>query len=329
MNENLYTEIIGKITPILTGSQLGEISGIIKSALCKYDVISTADERENTQHSNRQLLDTFISAKRVEGCSDKTLEVYRNYLSFWIKDFVGSILNATTNDMRLYLAHLQSDRKNTNVSVDNHRRILSSFFRWLEEEDFVKKSPMRRIHKIRQMKAVKEPFSEDELEILRSNCDNLRDLAIIEFLVSTGVRIGELVGLNIKDIDFEKRQCVVLGKGNKQRIVYFSTRAKIRLLDYLKERKDDSDALFVALNPPHNRLLINGIESRLRNFGNKLGIRVHPHRFRRTLATRALDRGMPIEQVQHMLGHSKLDTTLIYVKVEDSNVEHSHHKYID
>lgn len=329
MNEKLYNEICSSCSPFVTGEQLLQIRKAVASVISQYEVITSADARENARQSNQQLLDAFVSAKRVEGCSKRTIDAYCQYLSLFMRYCIVGLGDVTTNDIRLFLAHLQTDRANSNVSVDNHRRVLSSFFKWLEDESYIKKSPVKRIHKIKQMKVVKEAFSEEELEIIRSNCKCKRELAIVDFLASTGVRIGELEKLNKSDIDFEKRQCVVLGKGNKQRIVYFSTRAKIHLQNYLDERSDDSEALFVSSNAPHARLKTNGYETWMRHLGKKLGFKIHPHRFRRTLATRALERGMPIEQVQHLLGHSKLDTTLIYVTVQDSNVEHSHRKFID
>lgn len=215
------------------------------------------------------------------------------------------------------------------MSIDNIRRNLSSFFSWLEEENYILKSPMKRIHKIKTDKVIKETLSDESLECLRDSCDNLRDLAIIDLLASTGMRVGELVNINIEDIDFENRECVVFGKGNKERPVYFDARTKIHLKNYLKSRTDDNPALFVSLDKPFNRLQISGVEIRLRNLGRRLGIhRVHPHKFRRTVATRAIDKGMPIEQVQSLLGHSQIDTTMHYAMVNQNNVKESHRKFV-
>ena len=174
-----------------------------------------------------------------------------------------------------------------------------------------------------------EYYSDEELEQMRDTCTNLRDLAIIDVLSSTGIRVGELVNLNIADVDFEKRECVVMGKGNKQRKVYFDARTKIHLYEYIASRHDETKALFVSLNNPHNRLSIRGIETILHKVGSNLkSTKVHPHKFRRTLATKAIDKGMPIEQVQVLLGHSQIDTTLRYAMVNQNNVKASHHKYI-
>ena len=271
----------------------------------------------------------FLAAKRVEGCSEKTVRYYdstiRNVLSAIGKD----INQVTTDDLRMYLDEYQKRSGASKVTIDNIRRILSSFFAWLEDEDYIVKSPVRRIHKVKSCKTVKETYSDEALEIMRDSAESIRDLAIIDMLVSTGIRVGELVKLNRGDIDFENRECVVLGKGNKQRKVYFDARTKIHLQRYLQSRIDDNEALFVSLQRPYNRLLISGVEIRLRELGKKLDIhKVHPHKFRRTLATMAIDKGMPIEQVQQLLGHQSVDTTLQYAMVNQANVKLSHKRFI-
>ena len=240
-----------------------------------------------------------------------------------------SITYMTTDDLRTYLTDYQKMNNCSKASVDNIRRNLSSFFSWLEEENYILKSPMKRIHKIKTDKVIKETYSDETLELLRDNCTSLRDLAIIDLLSSTGMRVGELVKLNINDIDFENRECVVFGKGNKERPVYFDARTKIHLKNYLNARTDNNPALFVSLDLPHDRLKISGVEIRLRQLGRRLGIsKVHPHKFRRTVATKAIDKGMPIEQVQSLLGHSQIDTTMHYAMVNQNNVKESHRRYI-
>ena len=215
------------------------------------------------------------------------------------------------------------------MTIDNIRRILSSFFSWLEDEDYILKSPVRRIHKVKTVTNIKETYTDEELEKMRDNCTELRDLAIIDMLASTGMRIGEMVLLNKADINFNERECVVFGKGDKERIVYFDARAKIHLQNYINSRTDDNPALFVTLRSPYERIKIGGIEVRLREMGKTLDIeKVHPHKFRRTLATMAIDKGMPIEQLQQLLGHKRIDTTLQYAMVKQSNVKLAHKKYI-
>ncbi len=271
----------------------------------------------------------FLAAKRVEGCSEKTIRYYESTLRNVLEAIGKDVLQITTDDLRLYLDSYQTNRAAGKTTIDNIRRILSSFFAWLEDEDYIMKSPVRRIHKVKTCKTVKETYSDEALEIMRDHCESIRDLALIDLLASTGMRVGELVLLNRDDIDFTNRECVVLGKGNKQRKVYFDARAKIHLQNYLNSRTDENPALFVSLQQPHNPLQIRGIEIRLHELGEKLNLsRVHPHKFRRTLATMAIDKGMPIEQVQQLLGHQSVDTTLQYAMVNQANVKQSHKKYI-
>lgn len=271
----------------------------------------------------------FISSKHVEGCSENTLKYYESTIECLFLDLQKDIKDITTNDLRFYLANYQNKKNSSKVTIDNIRRIFSSFFSWLEDEDYILKSPVRRIHKVRTNTLVKEVLSDENLEILRDSCDEIRDLAMIDLLASTGMRVGELVKINCLDIDFHERECIVFGKGNKEREVYFNARTKIHLKRYLDSRTDNNPALFVSLSKPHNRLSISGIEIRLRKLGKKVNIaKVHPHKFRRTLATMAIDKGMPIEQLQKILGHVKIDTTMHYAMVNQSNVKIAHRKFI-
>jgi site-specific recombinase XerD len=288
------------------------------------DVPLGQDEKEN-----KPLLDSFIAAKRVEGCSERSLKYYYSTILNMLQKTNKTVKHITTDDLRQYLADYQRNSPAGKVTIDNIRRILSSFFSWMEDENFILKSPVRRIHKIKTGKMVKETYSDESLELLRDNCNSLRDLAMIDLLTSTGMRVGELTKLNKDDIDFINRECIVFGKGDKERPVYFDARAKLHLQNYLNSRTDDNPALFVSLIGSHKRLQISGIEIRLRKLGKRLNIpKVHPHKFRRTLATRAIDKGMPIEQVQQLLGHQKIDTTLQYAMVNQNNVKISHRKYI-
>lgn len=275
-------------------------------------------------------MDFFIAAKKIEGCSIKSLNYYYTTLVKMLDKVNVIYFSITTEDIRTYLSDYQENSGVSKATIDNMRRIISSFFSWLENEDYIMKSPARRIRKVRVGKIVKEIYTEENIELMRQNCKNARDLAIIDMLYSTGMRVGELVRLNISDIDFENKECVVLGKGNKQRKVYFDAKTKIHLQQYLNSRKDTDPALFVSQLYPYNRLKISGVEIALRKIGEKLHIsKVHPHKFRRTLATKAIDKGMPIEQVQHLLGHTKIDTTLGYAMVDDENVKISHKKFLE
>lgn len=323
----MYHQIIVAVetamSPHLSNEQLDILHDTLVQAMQQFSDTTTVDE------TAPDLVQIFLSAKRVEGCSDKTVLYYdstiRNVLNAVGKD----VRDVTTDDLRIYLDRYQSTNGVSKVTIDNIRRILSSFFAWLEDEDYITKSPVRRIHKVKTCKTVKETYSDEALELMRDHSECVRDLAIIDMLASTGIRVGELVKLDRSDIDFVNRECVVLGKGNKQRKVYFDARTKIHLQRYLNSRMDDNPALFVTLQRPYNRLQISGVEIRLRRLGEKLNLnKVHPHKFRRTLATMAIDKGMPIEQVQQLLGHQSVDTTLQYAMVNQSNVKQSHRRYI-
>lgn len=275
------------------------------------------------------LLPYYLAAKKIEGCSEKTLRYYETTVTNALASIDKTVKHITTDDLRQYLDLYQRRNNAGKVTIDNIRRVLSSFFSWLEDEDYILKSPVRRIHKVKTGTTVKETYSDESLEIMRDHAENIRDLAMIDLLASTGMRVGEMVKLNREDIDFENRECIVFGKGDKERKVYFDARAKIHLQNYLRSRTDEAPALFVTLLKPYNRLNISGVEIRLRELGRKLNIpKVHPHKFRRTLATMAIDKGMPIEQVQQLLGHQSVDTTLQYAMVNQANVKISHRKFI-
>lgn len=317
---NIQNELLG----ILDKNQMMQLSKVLTKHLSPLEPSTAADKQKTNS-----LLPTFISAKRVEGCSEKSLRYYESTIRNMLESINKPECQITTADLRGYLDTYQRRGTVSKVTLDNVRRILSSFFAWLEDEDYIVKSPVRRIHKVKTGKTVKETYSDESLEIMRDHCDNTRDLAMIDLLSSTGIRVGELVKLNRSDVDFENRECIVFGKGNKQRKVYFDARTKIHLQRYLSERTDDNEALFVSLLKPYARLQISGVEIRLRKIGRELNFhKVHPHKFRRTLATMAIDKGMPIEQVQQLLGHQSIDTTLQYAMVNQNNVKESHRKYI-
>lgn len=322
MKNAVITEIKQRMTPYLNDFQIDQLTDVLE--ICLQEYLSEADPVKQPD-----IIQTFLAAKRVEGCSNKTLTYYDSTIRNVLKSTGKSVQDITTDDLRIYLDSYQTNNGVSKVTIDNIRRILSTFFAWLEDENFIIKSPVRRIHKVKTCKTVKETYSDEFLEIMRDNTESVRDLAMIDLLASTGIRVGELVLINRVDVDFVNRECIVLGKGNKQRKVYFDARTKIHLQRYLSERADDNPALFVTLHKPYSRLQIKGVEMRLQRLGRKLGlIRVHPHKFRRTLATMAIDKGMPIEQVQQLLGHESVDTTLQYAMVNQNNVKLSHHRYI-
>lgn len=326
MKEELIKEIQRQMLPYLNNEQQSHLQRTLNILL---QGISFHQKDEGIPSREADVLSSFITAKRIEGCSEKSLTYYRNTIDAMLVGVCKRPSQITTDDLRCYLTRYQEERGTSRVTIDNIRRILSSFFSWLEDEDFIIKSPVRRIHKVKTAKIVKETYTDEALEMMRDHCSSARDLAIIDLLASSGMRVGELVSLNRDDINFHERECVVVGKGNKERLVYFDARTKIHLHNYLESRSDTNLALFVSMHYPHDRLMIGGVESMLRSLGKKLAIpKVHPHKFRRTLATSAIDKGMPIEQVQHLLGHQKIDTTLHYAMVKQQNVKLAHRKYI-
>lgn len=329
MKENIIQAIVAEMQRELDCRQMARLKAVLTSELHNVEIIEKSDCATQQTQENEHLLNSFISAKKIEGCSDKTLTYYRNTIERLLVTLSLAIRHITTTDIRTYLSDYQEEHQSSKVTIDNMRRIFSSFFAWLEDEDYIAKSPVRRIHKVKTDSLVKEVLSDEQLEQLRDSCTTKRDLAIIDFLSSTGIRVGELVKLNREDIDFHERQCVVFGKGNKERIVYFNARTKLHLQQYLNGRTDDNPALFVSLHSPHTRLTISGVEIRIRKLGQSLSMpKVHPHKFRRTLATMAIDKGMPIEQVQRLLGHVRIDTTLHYAIVNQNNVKLAHKKYL-
>ena len=329
MKENIIQAVIMAMQRDLDCHQMLRLKAVLIKELHDVNITECEFTEDKCKGDNEGLLNAFISSKKIEGCSDRTLVYYRNTIERLLDVVRTAVCHITTSDIRQYLAEYQERKQSSKVTIDNMRRIFSSFFAWLEDEDYIAKSPVRRIHKVKTDSLVKEVLSDEQLEQLRDNCTNKRDLAIIDILASTGIRVGELVKLNRSDIDFHERQCIVLGKGNKERMVYFNARAKLHLQQYLCERKDENPALFVSLAEPHNRLTISGVELCVKKIGNKLNIpKVHPHKFRRTLATMAIDKGMPIEQVQRLLGHVRIDTTLHYAIVNQNNVKIAHKKYL-
>ena len=330
MKETIIQTVLDGMRAVLTENQLDMLTDVTRKALSECEITPKATEEEQRNKENVELLGAFISSKKVEGCSDKTIHYYKSSIEKLIATVKKNVCDIATNDIRCYLAEQQEQRGLSKVTIDNLRRIYSSFFSWLEDEDYITKSPVRRIHKVRTDALVKEVLTDENIEVLRDSCQELRDIAMIDLLLSTGMRVGELVKINREDIDFQERQCIVFGKGNKEREVYFNARTKIHLKKYLEQRTDTNPALFVSLHEPHTRLTISGVEVRLRQLGKRVNLnKVHPHKFRRTLATMAIDKGMPIEQVQKMLGHVKIDTTLHYAMVNQTNVKIAHRKFLN
>lgn len=330
MKSKIISQIYKQMKHHLNNQQERILLKTLKTCLAGYNIIEypkidTCNVKEDIVH----FLKLFLSSKEVEGCSSKTINYYNNTIERLLFNIRKNVIDITTDDIREYLFKYKLEQKISKTTIDNLRRIFSSFFSWLEEEDYIIKNPVRRIHKVKKGRVVKETFTDEELEMLRDSCNTKRDLSMLELLISTGIRVGELVNLNKKDVNFYERECKVFGKGESERIVYFDARTKIHLKQYLTERTDNNPALFVTLKKPYERLGITGVETRIKKLGDKAGIRkVHPHKFRRTLATRAIDKGMPIEHVQKLLGHIQIDTTMQYAMVNQINVKNAHKRYI-
>lgn len=331
----MKTEVISNITKdmedSLTDYQLNKLKESLIINFEGVEFIIKTDELKHQEEldENKNMIDSFISSKQVEGCSERTIKYYKEIIEKFVNSFDKSIKQISTNEIRNYLSNYKDNSSCGSTTIDNIRRVLSSFFSWLEDEDYIIKSPVRRIHKIKTAVVVKEVLTDENIERLRDECENIRDLSLIELLISTGMRVGELVNLNINSLNFEDRSCIVLGKGNKEREVYFDAKTKLHLKEYISKRNDSNDALFVSMREPHQRLSISGIELIIRTLGINSNInKVHPHKFRRTLATMAIDKGMPVEQVQKLLGHVKIETTMNYALVNQSNVKISHRRYI-
>lgn len=331
----MKTDVISNITKdmedSLTDYQLNKLK---ESLIINFEGVEFVVKTDELKHQeeldeNKNMINSFISSKQVEGCSERTIKYYKEIIEKFVNSFDKSIKQISTNDIRNYLSNYKDNSSCGSTTIDNIRRVLSSFFSWLEDEDYMIKSPVRRIHKIKTAVVVKEVLTDENLEKLRDECENIRDLSLIELLISTGMRVGELVNLNINSLNFEDRSCIVLGKGNKEREVYFDAKTKLHLKEYISKRNDSNEALFVSMKEPHQRLSISGIELIIRTLGINSNInKVHPHKFRRTLATMAIDKGMPVEQVQKLLGHVKIETTMNYALVNQSNVKISHRRYI-
>lgn len=331
MKNNVIINIIKSMTDSLMPYQLNKLEETLVINFENLDFVLLDDtyKKEQDKKENEKLIDMFISSKRVEGCSERTIKYYEEIINKLFQSIDNNIKEVTTDNIRDYLSKYKDDNNCSAVTIDNIRRVISSFYSWLEDEDYILKSPVRRIHKVKTTKVVKEIYSDENIEKMRDKCTNIRDLSLVEFLISTGVRVGEIVNLNKDDINFEDRSCIVLGKGNKEREVYFDARTKLHLMEYIEKRNDTNDALFVSEREPHQRLTIAGIELIIRKLGADSDInKAYPHKFRRTLATNAIDKGMPVEQVQRLLGHVKIETTMQYAMVNQNNVKISHRKYI-
>ena len=327
MKDEFVTNVITAMMDIVNQTQMMKLKEVLYMCLNEYEITTRSTELMDVDNSYMHYLNMFLVRKKTEGKSDRTLKQYRFHLVNLLQTLNMQIEKITENDLFCYLARYKKDRNVTNIYLDGIRLVFSSFFGWLNAKGYIHKNPMMGIEPIKVEKRIKKPFTDEELEKLRRMCEYERDLALVEFLYSTGVRVSELVALNKKDIDFYGKNVIVYGKGSKERETYLTASSCLHLKTYLESRTDKSEALFVSSKAPYNRLTVAGVEKILKRLGNMAGVKkVHPHRFRRTMATNVLKKGMPLEEVKELLGHTKLDTTMIYCTVSRENVKHSHQR---
>ncbi|MCM1173706.1 MAG: tyrosine-type recombinase/integrase [Blautia sp.] len=325
----MVEKVISEVLRGMPGKGVNELKNVLYCVLSGYNITEKSRELRSVDGSWEEELGTFLVRKHVEGRSDGTIEQYRQHLKRMLQYINKPVKEITETDLFMYISMYKKQRNVTGVYLDNIRLVFSSFFGWLNSKGYISKNPAAGLGPIKKEKRIKKPLSDTELEILRRNCAIKRDTALVEFLYSTGVRVSELIALNRQDVDFNNMKAVVYGKGAKEREAYLAAAACMYLKEYLAARDDDNEALFVSQKQPHERLTIAGVEEILRRLGRETGIeKVHPHRFRRTMATNILNKGMPIEEVKEILGHVKLDTTLIYCQINKENVKHHHRKYM-
>ena len=326
--QELIRGIVSDMRHSLNQKQITELNRVLINRLEFVEILGKElSYEQDVEKENRRLVDLFVDAKRLQGRSPKTILFYEETIRRLLKFADKPILLITTQDVRAFLLNCHDTMKAK--SVNNLKRNLSSFFQWLENEEYILKNPVKRIGNIKVPKEIKKPFSITEMEKLRMACDTLRLRAMVEFLLSSGVRLSELVSLNIDDIDMQDRSCIVMGKGAKQREVFFNERTMIHLKKYLDNREDNNPALWVSEMAPHNRLGQSGVGTDIRLLGERAGVEdVHPHRFRRTMASYAVGHGMKIEQVRVLLGHESIETTQLYAIADNEDIKHAHKKYL-
>lgn len=327
LRQDIIRVVMEKLHGRLSGDQISLVQDVLVLTLDRYEVQERCTEVSVCAHSSEELLRRFVATKRVEGIAETTIRRYV-YVNQRMMDFIGKpIEEITTYDLRFYLSYKRQTDGVSNRTLDGMRRCFSSFFGWLSDEGLIDRNPCGMLKQIKSRHSIKKPFTAEEVERIRKACTEQRDLALVDFLYSTGCRVSELTALNISDIDFATHECIVIGKGNKERTVYLSDVAMLNLREYLLGRADGNPALFIGRGG--DRLGKNGIEALLRRLGKTAGVDdVHPHRYRRTLATNLLDRGMPMQDVAAILGHADLKTTQIYCYISQSNVRQAYFKLV-
>lgn len=329
MQHELVNTILNSMMPHLNPDQLRELKSVLHLNLSKYDIQERSTEIIPYDDSTLRYWERYRLDRQLSGISPATLDNYELTVTMFLNTVNKGIKDYTSDDIFNYLELYRKIRHVSLARIKNMQSALSSFFSWLFKKEYIPANPVAQLDGIRLPKKIKVGFSDEERELLKLSCNNTRDTALIEFLYSTGVRVSEAARLNRDDINFLNRDLIVFGKGAKERVTYINPAAAFWLQKYLAERTDDNPALFVSLYAPHERLTKKGIEDLLHRIGARAGVsNVHPHRFRRTCATNALNRGMPLEQVAQLLGHEKLDTTKIYCTVNQEHVKMSHAKFL-
>lgn len=315
-------DLIAKLTALMP-----ECAGEIIKIMREYDV-QTAQVYDRSNLPRR--VEAFLAAKRIDGCRPKTIKGYRERLKMFMTQCSKPVQQITTDDLREYLAYLVDERHLMDNSVQAHINTLRSFFSWLVDEDNIRKSPMRKIKslKIDKLRS-RHPLTAEQLELVRDGCRGYKEKALVEFLVSSGCRVSEVAGLRVDDIDWRDRKCKVIGKGNKERTVYFSVRAKLMLQLYIAERRG-GEALFASSRAPYEPLTDRGIEKMISKLGKRIGMErpLYPHLMRHTFASHALNCGMELTIIQHLLGHSDPKTTLIYAEIDPVRVQYEYNRVI-
>lgn len=328
LRNTIINAVSSAVCSLLTADQLQAVQNALALQLSAYEVQVRTTEVAVVDNTPDDLLRKFIATKRIEGKSEATIKRYRDICYMMIHTFRKPLPEITTYDLRYYLADYKQRRNVSNRTLDGIRRCFSSFFSWLSAEGWIGRNPCAALSQIKYTKVIKKPYTTTEMERLKQACTNIRDLALLEFLYASGCRVSEVVRLNRSDINFLSRDAVVLGKGNKERTIYLTPVALMHLEDYLKTRTDNHPCLFANLKSPCERLSKSGIEAALKVIGKRAGVsNVHPHRYRRTLATNLLDRGANIQDVAAILGHADLKTTQVYCYISQQNVQAAYRKY--
>lgn len=330
MNEQFVMNFIVRLENTFSEEQLRFLFKELTVYTNDYEIVKKSTELVLYEGYLPECYKVYFVSRKIEGMSMKSLELYDLYLRDFFFKVNKDLRDITVNDIRIYLYKTQEERNLSNRTLDSRRSAIHAFFEWAANEEYIGKNPCRNVKKIKYERGKIKPLTDMELEMLRGVCKTIRDKALVEFLYSTACRVTELERLNREDVDFSKNEVRLFGKGSKYRISYLNAKAVFTLKKYLETRKDNEVALFVGEREPHKRLMKSAIEKRIRELGKMSGIgrRIYPHLIRHTTATDALDRGMPVEEIQQILGHENIATTMIYAEVSEKNVKTHHKKYI-